>query len=351
MSDKFLSQDEIDALLKMNQDVNEEPEKIDDIARDVLGEVGNISMSNSATALSTLLNRKVNITTPKVELVSIKHLTENFDMPYVLLLIKFDEGFIGSNALLMDVKDASIIASILMGGDGSNPNTELSEIELSAVSEVMNQMIGSASTALATMFNKRVNISPPIVKIIGQDADLQIAGMDMDDVVKISFRMTVDDLIDSEIMQLYSMETAEQIISQMMGETAQEVEEKETPKPKLVEKEVEYEEEESVVEIKKPKFNSLTEKETVRGKSNIDMIMDVPLELSVILGRSRRSIKDILSFEPGAIIELNEVVEEPLDVYVNGKLIAKGEVVVIDEKFGIRITNILSAKERVKKLR
>ncbi len=81
------------------------------------------------------------------------------------------------------------------------------------------------------------------------------------------------------------------------------------------------------------------------------MIMDVPLELDVILGRSRRSIKEILSFEPGSIIELNEVVEEPLDIFVNGKLIAKGEVVVIDEKFGIRITNILSAKERVKKLR
>ncbi len=218
MSNKFLSQDEIDALLKMNDDISE-TEKIDDVARDVLGEVGNISMSNAATALSTLLNRKVNITTPKVDIVPINHITENFEMPYVLLQIRFDEGFVGSNALLMDIKDASIISSILMGGDGSNPNEELSEIELSAVSEVMNQMIGSASTALATMFDKRVNISPPIVKIIGHNEDLEIEGLKNDEVVRIAFRMTIDDLIDSEIMQLYSMETAEQIISQMMGDT------------------------------------------------------------------------------------------------------------------------------------
>jgi len=346
MSNKFLSQDEIDALLKMNDDISE-TEKIDDVARDVLGEVGNISMSNAATALSTLLNKKVNITTPKVDIVPINHITETFKMPYVLLQIRFDEGFVGSNALLMDIKDASIISSILMGGDGSNPSEELSEIELSAVSEVMNQMIGSASTALATMFDKRVNISPPIVKIIGHNEDLEIEGLKKDEVVKIAFRMTIDDLIDSEIMQLYSMETAEQIISQMMGDTEEVVEEDKTPELELVKEKSE----EEVIEVSKPKFNKLSEKETVKGKSNIDMIMDVPLELNVVLGRSRRSIKEILSLEPGSIIELNEAVEEPLDIFVNGKLIAKGEVVVIDEKFGIRVTNILSAKERVKKLK
>ena len=350
MSNKFLSQDEIDALLKMNDDISE-TEKIDDVARDVLGEVGNISMSNAATALSTLLNRKVNITTPKVDVVPINHITETFEMPYVLLQIRFDEGFVGSNALLMDIKDASIISSILMGGDGSNPNEELSEIELSAVSEVMNQMMGSASTALATMFDRRVNITPPVVKIIGHNEDLEIEGLEKDEVVRIAFRMVVDDLIDSEIMQLYSMETAEQIISQMMGDTEETVEEvveeEKAPELELVKEKPK----EEAIEVSKPKFNKLSEKEGIKGKSNIDMIMDVPLELDVILGRSRKSIKDILSFEPGSIIELNEVVEEPLDIFVNGKLIAKGEVVVIDEKFGIRVTNILSAKERVKKLR
>ncbi|MEA3422387.1 MAG: flagellar motor switch phosphatase FliY [Bacillota bacterium] len=346
MSDKFLSQDEIDALLKMNDDISE-TEKIDDVARDVLGEVGNISMSNAATTLSTLLNRKVNITTPKVDIIPIDHITENFEMPYVLLQIRFDEGFVGSNALLMDIKDASIISSILMGGDGSNPNTELSEIELSAVSEVMNQMIGSASTALATMFDKRVNISPPVVKVIGHNEDLEIEGLKNNEVVKIAFRMTIDDLIDSEIMQLYSMETTEQIISQMMGDAEETVEVEETPELEIVKEKPKDE----PIEVSKPKFNKLSEKESIKGKGNIDMIMDVPLELDVVLGRSRKSIKEILSFEPGSIIELNEVVEEPLDIFVNGKMIAKGEVVVIDEKFGIRVTNILSAKERVKKLR
>jgi flagellar motor switch protein FliN/FliY len=357
MSEKFLSQEEIDALLKMNDEVSS-PSKMDATAKDVLGEIGNISMSSAATALSQLLNLQVGITTPKVELTTIKDLSDSFITPYVLLQIKFQEGFDGSNALMMRIQDASTISNILMGGDGSNPSKELSEIELSAISEVMNQMMGSASTALATMFSKRVNISPPLIKVIGSSEEIHIEGMNEQEVVKISFRLTVDELIDSEIMQIYSVDTSEQIIGEMMDSPSPVIEAEPEPESELgPEYEVLYEEmidapeiSDEIVEVKKPKFGQLSGRESIRGKSNIDMIMDVPLELSVILGSSKRSIKEILSLEPGSIVELNEYVEEPLDIYVNGKQIAKGEVVVIDEKFGIRITQILNAKERVKKL-
>ncbi len=369
MSEKFLSQEEIDALLKMNDEVSS-PSEMDATAKDVLGEIGNISMSSAATALSKLLNRPVGITTPKVELTTIKDLNDSFIMPYVLLQIKFQEGFEGSNALMMRIQDASTISNILMGGDGKNPSEELSEIEISAISEVMNQMMGSASTALATMFSKRVNISPPEIKVIGSADEIYIDGMNDQEIVKISFHMTVDDLIDSEIMQLYSVGTSEQIIGEMMNFGAAAPEPEPEPEPESEpEPEPEYEPEpepeyevlyeemidvpeisDEIIEVKKPKFGQLSGRESIRGKSNIDMIMDVPLELSVILGSSKRSIKEILSLEPGSIVELNEYVEEPLDIYVNGKQIAKGEVVVIDEKFGIRITQILNAKERVKKL-
>lgn len=328
--------------------------KLNETAIDVLGEVGNISMSNAATALSMLLNRSVVITTPKVELTTVSKLNETFLIPYVLLQIKFEEGFAGSNALMMGIQDAAIIADILMGGTGATSNTQLSEIELSAISEVMNQMMGSASTALATMFSKRVNISPPSISVIGNDTELNINGIVDEEIVKISFRLKVDDLIDSEIMQIYSLDTSEQIINEMLnpdqGENIDEgldIDHDTSETCEIIFEDIE----EDIIEVKKPKFSQLTEKEKAKGKSNIDMILDIPLELSVILGNSKRSIKEILSLEPGSIIELNEFVEEPLDIYVNGKRIAKGEVVVVDEKFGVRITQILSPKDRVKKLK
>lgn len=347
MTEKFLSQDEIDSLLKMNSELNSEG-KLDSTAKDILGEVGNISMSNAATALSQLLGEPVTITTPRVELTTIDKLNKTFDVPYVLLQSRFDEGFMGASALMMRTEDASVIAGILMKKPQNTPMEEFSEIELSAISEVMNQMIGSASTALSTMFSKRVNITPPTTSVISKDNQVFINGFFDEEVVKISFRLTVDGLVDSEIMQLYSVETSQQIIDEMINPLNEE-----TKKTDDVPEEVIYfeEAEEQSFEVKKPKFNKLMEKEKIRGKNNIDMILDVPLELSVILGRSKRSIKEILSLEPGSIVELNEVVEEPLDIYVNGKKIAKGEVVVVDEKFGIRITQILSPKDRVKKLR
>lgn len=357
MSEKFLSQEEIDALLKMNDEVSA-PSEMDDTAKDVLGEVGNISMSNAATALSKLLNRQVNITTPQVELTTVKDLSESFITPYVLLQIQFEEGFDGANALMMRIHDAAVIANILMGGTGENASEELGEIEISAVSEVMNQMMGSASTALSTMFSKRVNISPPVISVVETSEEIHIKGMGEDEIVKIAFRLTVEGLIDSELMQIYSVNTSEQIIGEMLNPLGAEPEPvmELDPEPEP-EYEVLYEEpidepemDDEIIDVRKPKFGQLSQKEGIRGKSNIDMIMDVPLELSVILGHSKRSIKEILSLEPGSIVELNEYVEEPLDIYVNGKQIAKGEVVVIDEKFGIRITQILNAKERVKKL-
>lgn len=108
--------------------------------------------------------------------------------------------------------------------------------------------------------------------------------------------------------------------------------------------------ENSAVSIQKPKYQELTQNKTQHAPRNLDLIMDVPLDFSVVLGKSKKTIKDVLSLSTGSVVELDKMTDEPLEIYVNGKLIAKGEVVVINESFGIRITNIQSKEQRVRHL-
>ncbi len=367
MSDKFLSQEEIDSLLQKNQSINgEEPDGLSDSEKDILGEVGNISMSTSATTLSTLLNHQVNITTPRVELTTFNEIISSSKVPYVILQVQFDDGLHGTNVLMMSIKDASIIANLMMGGDGSEFNEEtLSEMELSAVSEAMNQMIGSASTAVSTMLGKRIDIDPPLVQVADLSHQVEIKGLPGEaNVACIVFKLTIEGLIDSEIMQLYALETAKQISQTMLGSISPsdgpapddegEFEEEEEPEQKAElpkQEAVKQQPKKTEVEIQKPEFVPLKETKQNTQSRNIDLILDVPLELSVVLGRAQKSIKEVLALEPGSIVELNKYAEEPLDIYVNGKLIAQGEVVVLDEKFGIRINSIVSTKERVETLK
>lgn len=328
--------------------------------KDIMGEVGNISMSTAATTLSTLLGKTVHITTPQIQVTTFDDLEEGFTTPYVLLEVSFQEGLHGTNALLMSAKDASVIANVMMGGDGSALNAVLSEIELSAVSEAMNQMIGSASTTISTLLERPVKINPPVTRIWEKGKEVQPFGISGEEVVvKIAFRLAIEGLIDSEIMQLYTMETTREISRAMAAGLNQNEEEEPAyaREPAASQSGLLFEEERREermlgegVRIQKPVYAQLAKQQRHRAPRNIDLILDVPLELSVVLGRTQKSIKDILAFEPGSIIELNKLAEEPLEIYVNGKHTAQGEVVVVDEKFGIRITNILSPAERVQKL-
>jgi len=367
MSDKFLSQEEIDSLLQKNESINgEATNQLSDSEKDILGEVGNISMSTSATTLSTLLNHQVNITTPRVEVTTFNEIINSSKVPYVILQVQFDDGLHGTNVLMMSIKDASIIASLMMGKDGSEYNEEtLSEMELSAVSEAMNQMIGSASTAVSTMLSKRIDIDPPSVQVADLSNQVEIKGIPGEaNVACIVFKMTIEGLIDSEIMQLYALETAKQISQTMLGTISPENEpvsqdesklqnekEKQVEKVEPPKQEAKEQPEKKEVKIQKPEFVPLKEINQNTQTRNIDLILDVPLELSVVLGRAQKSIKEVLALEPGSIVELNKYAEEPLDIYVNGKLIAQGEVVVLEKKFGIRINSIVSTKERVETLK
>lgn len=379
MSNGFLSQEEIDSLLNGNGNVNsnsEEPkeEVLSDIERDLLGEIGNICMGSASTALSTIIGQPVNITTPVVSETTLNKLKDEFEVPNIALEVKYTSGIIGENLLVMKITDAAVISSFMMGGDGKVDDVKsLSEIEVSAVSEAMNQMIGSAATSMATMFSREVNISPPISKI-WEDGTTQLTeDIDENDtVVKVSFKLNIGNVIDSYIMQILPIVTARKIVSIMMGQDSEEqaqpkqapvkqtpVRQPEAPKnSNYAEYTQEYEpvrEKPAEMNVKKvdvhqAAFPDLTPTPSASMPKNIDLILDVPLEISVVLGRTKKNIKDILNLGTGSLVELDRLAEEPVEILVNGKRVAYGEVVVVDENFGVRITSIASGADRIKTL-
>jgi flagellar motor switch protein FliN/FliY len=346
MNNDFLSQEEIDALLNGS---NSRTEVLEEEDKDLLGEIGNICMGSAATTLSMIINQPVSITTPTVKLASLGQLREAFEVPNISIEVKFTKGLIGGNLLVLEVRDAGIIADLMMGGKGSFDGSGLSEIQMSAVSEAMNQMIGTAATSMAQMFNKEVNISPPEGFLWdNRSQKLSDTIKDDDPLVQVSFRLTVGSMIDSQIMQLLPFDTAKGIVKLMtegFKETKPPVNENKRHEPEKRSEKVEE------IPVQRAEFSAFEKPEPVGRPRNIDLILDVPIEVSAILGRTRKTIKEILELNNGSLIELDKLVEEPVEILVNGKMVAQGEVVVVNENFGVRITNIVSNAERVKGLK
>lgn len=388
MSNGFLSQEEINSLLNGesgNDDTNTEntnssEEELTANEMDMLGEIGNISMGSASTALYQIINQKVNITTPVVSITTLGEVKKTFDAPTVVLDVEYTTGIVGRNILIIRIEDAAVIANLMMGGDGKVETHELSEIEISAVAEAMNQMIGSAATSMATMFSRKVDISPPASKLWKDENDILTDSIPEDEkIVKISFRMTIGDLVDSNIMQVLPISTAKKIGAIMMGteeemsddsaptqaaatpETTPVVEAKPiveqapqqpqmAPPPQQPVYQAPQQQQAAPVEVHRAQFEPLVPSSGKPLPDNIDLILDVPLNISVVLGRTKKSIKDVLELGTGSLIELDKLAEEPVEILVNGKRIAFGEVVVVDENFGVRITSIVSNDERIKSL-
>ena len=391
--DGMLSQDEINALLsgmdlsdnKPTETPQEEPvdeSLLSSMERDAIGEIANISMGSSATTLYSLVNRKVNITTPVVTLAHWKNVLDEYEKPCVFIQIKYTKGLDGTNILVLRDHDVKIITDLMMGGDGTNTDGELGELHLSAISEAMNQMMGSASTSLSTMLNETIDISPPessLIDLTEYHSGSDIAPFLGGTFVKIAFRMQIGDLVDSTIMQLYPIEFAKSIVKNFLHQNTEEpaaapasapapapqaaeqpmyqqapqpMYQQAAPQPMMqqtaqayVPPQMSMQQQaapQQNVNIQPAQFQTLTNDYAgVAGNQNIGLIMDVPLEVTVELGRTKKSISEILDFAPGTIIELDRIAGEPIDVLVNGKFVAKGEVVVIEESFGVRVTEII----------
>ena len=434
-------------------------EGLTDVEKDAIGEVANISMGSSATTLYSLVNRKVNITTPVVTLATWKTLLDSYEKPCVFIQIKYTQGLDGTNILVLKEHDVKVITDLMMGGDGTNTEGELGELHLSAISEAMNQMMGSAATSLSTLLQTVIDISPPESSLFdltevkdGKEISPFLGGT----FVKISFRMQIDDLVDSTIMQLYPIDFARKLVETFINTQMANIDEATEKKPAQPENDTN-----TTAQIPAPGTDNQTQMNNTNlngmnqmgnmgmndmnqmnsmgmngmnqmgnmgmngmnqmgnmgmngmnqmgsmgmnqmgnmgmngmnqmgnmgmngmnqmgnmgmnsmnqmgmmgmpgqnvnvqpaqfqsfsndnmgttGQENIGLIKDVPLEVTVELGRTTKSISDILDFSPGTIIELDRIAGEPIDVLVNGKFVAKGEVVVIEESFGVRITEII----------
>lgn len=386
MSDNILSQEEIEALLRgetLEPAQADEPESetidisdyLTEMEQDALGEVGNISFGSSATALSALLGQKVEITTPKLSLIQRDNLEDDFVHPYVAVKVEYTEGLSGVNLLVIKQSDAAIIADLMLGGDGTAPNQELSEIHLSAVQEAMNQMMGSSATSMSTIFNKKVDISPPTIDLMNIQIDQGTENIPAHNLlIRVSFNLKVGELIDSDIMQLFPLEFGKKLVSTLMGEEEAATMTEVPPSPP----EPQYSEPEPApmrqqqpvyqappmqqtaaprqtqapVHVQQAEFASFQAPTLNKEESNnLNLLLDIPLQVTVELGRTKRSVKEILEMSGGSIIELDKLAGEPVDILVNNRYIAKGEVVVIDENFGVRITDILSQMDRLNNLR
>ncbi|MGC7845550.1 flagellar motor switch phosphatase FliY [Desulforudis sp. 1088] len=331
---------------------------------DALGEIGNICMGSASTALSMLLNRQVKITSPKVFISNKEEFLRTFEVPLVAIQVVFTEGIEGSAMFVIKAPDAAVIADLMMGNDGTSPPQELGEMEISAAAEAMNQMIGSSSTALASLVGRPVNIAPPNAIYLDVDGSADGIPFDLNDpMVVVAFKMTVEDLISTEIMNIMSVPTAKQEAALLLnsigaeaGETVQESREWDLePAPPPGEQAASAVEEQprpqAGLREQPPKEKEAAGFSTVIEDDKLRLFMDIPLKVSVILGRTKRPVNEILSLVPGSIVELSSLADEPVDVLVNDTVVARGEVVVVNENFGVRITSILSPEERIKHLR
>ncbi|HBU84998.1 MAG TPA: flagellar motor switch phosphatase FliY [Paenibacillus sp.] len=415
-SKDYLSQEEIDALLRQSESMNssEPAEKtVDDflteLEQDALGEIGNITFGSAATALSTLLGLKVDITTPKVSIISRTQFDEAFPKPHVAVHVNYVDGFEGINSLVIKKRDAQVIADLMLGGEGNPVDEELNEIHISAVQEAMNQMMGSSATSMSTIFNRFVNISPPGIDILNMESGEGVSNLPEDEtLIQVSFRLLIGDLIDSNLMQLLPVHFAKEMVEMLIGgaqESTASAPVTSTPEPAAapvapqqppVQQQMPPQAQQPPVQdyngygqapmgapqgmppqqpysmppqqpygvpqhyggvpnrnvnVQPVQFANLQNGAFGQvDENNLNLLMDIPLKVTVELGRTQKQIKDILELSQGSIVELDKLAGEPVDILVNNKLIAKGEVVVIDENFGVRVIDIVSQWDRIQKL-
>lgn len=381
---------------------------ISDMEKDALGEIMNISMGSAATAASELLNAKVWITTPKVEVDQLSNIhTEKLE-PAVCVKIEYVKGISGSNLMVWRQDDVQLILNQLMGMPlVVTPDFEFDELNVSAVSEVMNQMMGSSATALSDFLGFSVDISTPTPYIMDKISLAELQDFDPEEtVVAINFDLTIDGVIQSEFKSVMSVELAKEIAGKVLGDATAAAAEPE-PAPAQVAQQAAPQQQmpqqmpmqqqmpqqmpmqpqmpqqmpmqpqmpmqqmpmpdqgaygyppygygyppygypaPQPMNIQNAQLHSFEPAElNLSGsqKDNLQLLMDVPLQVSVEIGTARRKVKEILEFSQGTIIELERQAGAPVDIIVNGNLIAKGDVVVIDDNFAVRITEILKSK-------
>lgn len=375
---------------------------------DAVGEILNISMGSAATAVSELLNAKVWITTPKVNVVKVSELNYKNLEPAICVKIVYVSGIKGLNMMILKQDDVQLILNQLLGNPlVISPDFKFDELNISAVSEVMNQMMGASATALSDLLGVTVDISTPTPYIINETNFGELCEMEPDEtVVAVNFSLTVDGVMSSEFLSVMSVDLAKTLSGKMIekfhvdeGATAQQTTPAAAvpapmpapaaaapapaPAPAPAQQPVyagapapaqpvqqsapmpagypqqpygypsqyaaygAYPPPAPPVNVQNAQlhqFDAMDFGLPTDQQDNLKLLMGVPLEISVEIGTAKRKVKDILEFTQGTIIELERQAGAPVDVVVNGNLIARGDVVVIDDNFAVRITEIVKNK-------
>lgn len=380
---------------------------------DAVGEILNISMGSAATAVSELLNAKVWITTPQVSVVKAADLNYDRLEPAICVKIVYVSGISGQNMMVLKQDDVQLILNQLMGNPlVVSPDFEFDEMNISAVSEVMNQMMGASATALSDLLGISVDISTPTPYLIEQTNFCQLAELDPDEtIVAVTFNLSVDGVMNSEFMSVMSVDLAKSLSDKMIekfhGDEAEAQPAKQpapapaaqpapaapqsapAPAPRPAAPAPQPDPAQGMAQPQQPapgaypyppqgqpaypgygyqnqyaaygaypppvppvniqnaqlhQFDAMDFGLPTDQQDNLKLLMGVPLEISVEIGTAKRKVKDILEFTQGTIIELERQAGAPVDVVVNGNLIARGDVVVIDDNFAVRITEIVKSK-------
>ncbi len=370
---------------------------------DAVGEILNISMGAAATAVSELLNAKVWITTPQVSVAKAEELNYTRLEPAICVKIVYVAGITGVNMMVLKQDDVQMILNQLMGNPlVISPDFEFDELNISAVSEVMNQMMGASATALSDLLGTSVDISTPTPYIIEKTNFCDLSEINPEDtVVAVTFNLNVDGVMNSEFMSIMSVELAKTLSGKMIESFQPEAEPEPAPAPAPAPaapaaapaapaaaqapmaaapapmpqqpvyqapppQQMAYPPQQAgyayppqyaaygaypppvppvnIQNAQLHQFDNVDFGLPTDQQDNLKLLMGVPLEISVEIGTAKRKVKDILDFTQGTIIELERQAGAPVDVVVNGNLIARGDVVVIDDNFAVRITEIVKSK-------
>lgn len=360
-------------------DVVENPDALSGMEVDVIGEVMNISMGTAATAMSTILNTKVNITTPRIETISVEAFEFAYLEPVIGVLINYVEGIEGANVLLLQESDMKKILSQLFEMDTSD-DIEFDEISKSAIGEIMNQMMGAAAGALASFLGKVVNISPPILLDTTNKSSISdLFSLKGDNLVSIKFNLSIEGLVESEFISAMEPALAREIVSMSMGASGMDDEPEEIapppppppvqqappvqpepayqPPPQAAQPEparvvrndpppAAYAPPQQPVQVNPYEYRQLGEEQRINiPGDNLDLLMSVPIQITVELGKTRKKIKDIAELTLGNIVELDRQAGDQVDVIANGRLIARGDVVVVDDNYSVKITEIIKVRD------
>ncbi|CAM3851511.1 MULTISPECIES: flagellar motor switch protein [Bacillus cereus group] len=309
-----------------------EKEQLTQEEKDVLGEIANISIGSASTVLSTLLNQPVTISTPNVEAINVRHY-DGVPVPFVILNVDFVEGLKNENVFVFTKDVALTMVDLMMMGTGEiDPEKELSELELSGIKEIMNQMMGHAATAMSEMFKEKMDMTPPDVKFVTLKEEMEYLGeaMEVDELVQITFNLEIGDLLQSKMYQILPISEAKEMVRRLLYPMVEAEEE-------IVEEEIEEEVVEPVVQP--IEFKEVKQIEPVYMDTSI--LQNVEMNVKFVFGSTVKTIQDILSLQENEAVVLDEDIDEPIRIYVNDVLVAYGELVNVDGFFGVKVTKSL----------